>query len=60
MSNLPPLLRTLGLEIQEVAADANLDPSTVSRALHDKQRLSDDAVARLELAVLRRLSGEVK
>ena len=52
---LPPLIRLLAIDQQEVARAAGLNPSTLNRALHGKQRLSDKAVARVEAVLLQRL-----
>ena len=58
-TTLPALVRVLGLQTQDIARDAGLSPSTVSRALAGKQILSSQAVNRLELAVLHHLGTSV-
>ena len=55
---LPPLIRLLGLDQQEVAKAAGLNPSTLNRALRGKQRLSEKAIARVETALLEKLSRD--
>ena len=51
---LPAVLEVLRLKKEDVAQDAGIHPTTLSRILHSDSR-SPETVRRLELAVIERL-----